>query len=218
MDAEVETQLKRYEIVEWFYDGLNGKIIPWTLENGGTSHDPSAQAFVLHGDGTVLARAPGGQLRQKSQFAKWLGEQADLHEKKYPPTRVPLVRAEVVKDGDGVRCAALDVAREASQPVLLYFGRSEQDDLDRKLRSEVKAARKFEKGALDSKKAAEAAEGWTLLRFDLGNEAAAALAATWEVEKAPALVIWPVGAEAPIALPSRMTGASLAYQLKKYTP
>ncbi len=214
----MRAQLKRFEIVEWLYDGLNGKIIPWTLENGGTSHDPSAQAFVLHGDGTVLARAPGGHLSQKSQFAKWLGEQADAYEKKYPPTRVPLIRADVVKDGEGVRCAALDEARAASRPVLLYFGRSERDDLDRKLRAEVKAARKFEKGALDSKKAAEAAEGWTLLRFDLGDEAAAALAETWQVARAPALVLWPVGGEAPVVLPPRLTGASLAYQLKKYTP
>ncbi len=33
--------LSRFESVEWFYDGLNGKIIPWTKENGGTSDDPS---------------------------------------------------------------------------------------------------------------------------------------------------------------------------------
>ena len=79
----------------------------------------------------------------------------------------------------------------------------------------MKAARKFEKSALDSKKAAEAAAGWMLLRFDLGEEAHARLAASLGVEKAPGLVLFAPGAEQGEVLESRPTGASLAYLLKK---
>ena len=46
-DADVAKILSRYEPVEWKYDGLKGKIVAWTLENGGTSHDPSVLAFVV---------------------------------------------------------------------------------------------------------------------------------------------------------------------------
>lgn len=214
---EVKEQLRRYEIVEWWYDGLNGKIIPWTTEHGNTSHDPSVQAFVLKADGAVLARAPNGQVYQPGSFSKWIQSQADDYDKKYPATRVPFLRSEVVAEDGGtdVRCPALDEAREADRPVLAYFGRDEREGQERKVRAEVKAARKFEKSTLDSKKAAEAAAGWTLLRFDLGEEAHARLAAALGVEKAPALVLFTPGAEHGEVLKSRLTGASLAYILKK---
>ena len=47
--------LSRFEPVEWLYDGLKGKIIPWTKEHGGKSDDPSIQAFVVGMDGKVFA-------------------------------------------------------------------------------------------------------------------------------------------------------------------
>ena len=126
---EVKEQLRRYEIVEWWYDGLNGKIIPWTTEHGNTSHDPSVQAFVLKADGAVLARAPNGQVYQPGSFSKWIQGQADDYDKMYPATRVPFLRSEVVAEDGGtdVRCPALDEAREAGRPVLAYFGRDERE-------------------------------------------------------------------------------------------
>ena len=118
-DDEVQEQLRRYEIVEWCYDGLNGKIIPWTTEHGNTSHDPSVQAFVLKADGTVLARAPNAQVYQAPSFARWIDEQADDSEKKYPATRVPFVRAEVVAGEDGIEpgqhLVGLDVITNVDQ-------------------------------------------------------------------------------------------------------
>jgi hypothetical protein len=215
---EVKAELRRFEIVEWWYDGLNGKIIPWTTEHGNTSHDPSVQAFVLKADGAVLARAPNAEVYQASSFTKWIQGQADEFEKKYPATRVPFLRAEVVAEdgGTAVHCPALDEAREAGRPVLAYFGREEREGQDRGHRAEVKAARKLEKSALDSKKAAEAAAGWVLLRFDLGDEAQARFAAILGVEKAPGLVLFAPGAEQGEVLTSRPTGASLAYLLKKH--
>ena len=107
---EVQEQLRRYEIVEWWYDGLNGKIIPWTTEHGNESHDPSVQAFVLKSDGEVLARAPNAQVYQPSSFTKWIKGQADDFDKKYPATRVPFVRTEVVAEegATDVRCLALE--------------------------------------------------------------------------------------------------------------
>jgi hypothetical protein len=216
---EVVAELPRFEILEAYYDGLNGKIIPWTLEHGGTSHDPSAQAFILSSEGEFVARAPDRAVYSATSFAKWLKEQADAYEKAHPPTRIPFQRAEVVMRGEDtdrtVVCAALDEAREGEAPILLYFGREERSDQDRAARREVKAARKFERSTLDSQKAADTAEGLVLLRFDLSKEADAALAATFGVEAAPALVLIVPGAEEPEVLPPRLTGASLAYRLKK---
>ena len=207
--------LERFEKVEWVYDGLNGKIIPWTSEHGNKSHDPSVQAFVLKPDGEVLSRAPNAQVYQPGSFVKWAKAQVDDYEKRFPLTRVPFVRSDVTEQGDGVRCAALDEAREAKKPVLLYFGRGERSGQAKKLRGEVKAARKFEKGTLGSKKAAEAAAGFVLIRFDLGEPHHATLANTFGVEKAPALVLIEPGAEAPELLKAKISGASLAYRLKK---
>ena len=126
---EVKAELRRFEIVEWWYDGLKGKIIPWTTEHGNTSHDPSVQAFVLKADGAVLARAPNADVYQASSFTKWIKAQADDFEKKYPATRVPFLRAEVVAEdgGTAVHCPALDEAVARKRPVLLYFGREERE-------------------------------------------------------------------------------------------
>lgn len=220
-DEDVREALRRYETVEWLYDGLNGKIIPWTKEHGGTSDDPSGQAFVLHHDGSVRARAPDATMHRAAAFASWLVEQADAYEKEHPRTRLPFVRGELGPprtEGDPPRCAAERKARGNGYPVLLYFGREPVADPSKAQKKEIKASRKFEKSTLDSKKAAEAAEkveGLLLLRFDLGDEQAAAYAASFGVEAAPTLVLLHGYADGPELLDRRTSGASLAFHLKK---
>jgi len=221
-DDAVKEQVTRFERVEWCYDGLNGKIIPWTLEHGGTSHDPSVQAFVLGADGEVIVRAPDAEVHQARSFARWAKAQADAYELEHPRTRVPFLPAEVEVEEDGdvrsVRCAALEEARAAKRPALLYLGRGEREGQDRRLRAEVEAARRFERSTLDSKKAAEEAAGWVLLRLDLADATQAAFAAGLGVERAPALVLFLPGAEGGQVLRPGLTGAALAYLLRKHRP
>lgn len=219
LDEQVRAVLGRFEIVEWAYDGLNGRIIPWTKEHGGTSDDPSAQAFVLDAEGQVLARAADATAYQAAAFARWLGEQADLFERSHPATKMPFVRARVVAEGEGEQrtfvCALLDEARAANRPALLYFGREEREGASPSERHESKAARRCEKGTLDSQKAADECAGVTLLRFDLSQEEHAGLAGSLGVTKAPSLLLLLPGAERPEVLSAGITGASLAYRLKK---
>jgi hypothetical protein len=204
--------------VEWRYDGLNGKIIPWTKKHGGTSDDPSVQAFVVARNGQVLSRCPGGSTYAGASFARWLSEQADDYERKFPRTRVPFAVAEVfVEDGEEARCEALAEARESKRPVLLYIGREPQPEDDRTAKKQVKASRKLEKGALGSKKAAEAAKGWVLLRLDLSKRVHLAFAKRIGVTEAPALLMFLPGESEPVDLGTRLTGPSLAYRLKKHT-
>ena len=80
---------------------------------------------------------------------------------------------------------------------------------------EAAAAKKFEKKTLDSKSAAKAAEGWTLLRFDLSNPDHARFAKTLGVETAPRLLLFLPGVEKPQALGERISPSALGYQLKK---
>ena len=212
-DEKVVSEMASYELVRQLYDGLNGKIIPWTKEHGGTSDDPSVQAFVVGLDGKVQARAPDATAYQPSGFAKWLSEQARVYERAHPRTRMAFVRAEV-KEGEET-CTSLTKAREADQKILLYFGREAKEGQDRAAKKQTAAAKKFEKKTLDSKSAAEAAEGWTLLRFDLTNPDHAILAKTLGVETAPRLLIYLPGAEEPTDLGERISPSSLCYQLKK---
>ena len=65
---------------------------------------------------------------------------------------------------------------------------------------------------------ADASAGWTLLRFDLWDEAHASYAASLGVEKAPALLVIVAGEEKPVVLPKTVTGADLAFRLKKSAP
>ena len=65
---------------------MNGKIIPWTLKNGGTSHDPSVQAFIVARDGTVFSRCSNAATHNPSGFSKWIKEQVAAYERKYPRT------------------------------------------------------------------------------------------------------------------------------------
>ncbi len=83
-------------------------------------------------------------------------------------------------------------------------------------KKEAKASLKFEKGPLNSKSAAKTAAGWVLRRFDLADENHAALAKQLGVTAAPTLLYYAVGAEAPVALDGRTSGAALAAVLKKH--
>jgi hypothetical protein len=213
MDESVKVEFKSFELVRWLYDGLSGKIIPWSKEHGGTSDDPSVQAFVLGGDGKVQARAPDSTAYQPGAFAKWLKEQAATYERAHPRTRMPFVRAEVAAGGE--TCAEFTLAREAEAKILLYFGREPTEGADRTAKKEAAAARKFEGKTLDSKSAAEAAEGWTLLRFDLANPDHARFAKTLGVEAAPTLLLFAPGAEEALNLGNRVSASSLTYQVKK---
>lgn len=219
-DAEVLKQVARYEAVEWLYDGLNGKIIPWTKENGGTSDDPSILAFVVGPDGKVAAKCPGNEAYQPKAFRDWLKTQGDAWEREHPSTKVPFARAEAAMAGEGTDrkavCAALEEAVAAKRPVLLYFGRDSAEAGDRKAQVEAAACRKFEKETLSSTRAAEAAEGWVLLRFDLAGEAVRALALRHGVERGPVLVALVPGEEEPLLFEASTSGGSLAYALKKH--
>jgi hypothetical protein len=201
--------LARVEPVEWLYDGLKGKIIPWTMEHGNKSHDPSCLAFLVGRDGKVVSKCPGGQAYSASGFSKWLSAEVDKYERAHPRTRVPFVVAEPDE---------FESAREARKPVLLYFGRDSFDKKDSNAKKQAKACRKFEKGTLHSKKAAEQAKAgkWVLLRYDLANKEHAAFAKRLGVAEAPVLVMFPAGAEKPeIFAGAKLKGPNLAYHLKR---
>jgi len=212
--------LPRFEPVEQHYDGLNGKIIKWTLENGNTNHDPSILAFVVGRDGKVFSSLMNGPQYQAASFSKWALEQADAYEKEHPSTAMPFLPGHVAVEGEGtdakVTCDEIEKAREAGQPLLLYFGRGSFDADDKKARKENALARKFEKGTLDSKTAAKECAGWMLLRFDLANGEHARLASTLGVEAAPDLLLWLPADEKPTVLGRTASGGKLAYHLKTY--
>ena len=212
----------RFERVEWIYDGLNGKIIPWTKANGGTSDDPSALVFAAGQDGRVLEKCPDATAHQPKAFVEWLGKQAAAWERAHPRTKVPFRDAELAAEGEGaarkVSCPALDEARGRKAPAALYVGREEPAGADAKGRAEAAAARKFEKEALGSGEAAKAAEGWTLLRVDRGDPDGAALARALGVEQAPAVLLFLPGEEKPVVLGRDATGGALALQMKKAAP
>src|SRR5262245_927765 len=219
-DADVQKQLPRFEQVEWHYDGLNGKVIPWTRQHGGTSEDPAVQVFVVTPDTGDVARAPRETAYAPSQFAKWLKEQADAFEKAHPATKVPFVPAEVAVQAEGTSrtwtCAAIDEARAASRPVLVYVSRGERADAEKALKAQAAAARKLEKAALDSSDVAKALEGWTLLRLDLADADHAAFAKTLGADKAPALLAIDPGEEKPQSLDTSLAGDALAFRIRKF--
>jgi hypothetical protein len=218
-DADVAKQVPRFEQVEWHYDGLSGKVIPWTRQHGGTSDDPAVQAFVVAPDTGEVARAPRETVYAPSQFAKWLKEQADAFDKSHPATKVPFVAAEVaaVQDGTGTKwsCAAIDEARAAARPVLVCVSRSDRPDADKPAKLQAAASRKMEKTALDSADVAKSLEGWTLLRLDLSDADHAAYAKTLGAEKAPALIAIVPGEEKPQALDTSLAADALAFRIRK---
>jgi len=214
--------------VEWCYDGLGGKIIDWTMEHGSKKQDgspqdhPSLLAFVVGRDGEPFALLSNNQQYQAGSLSKWALTQLDAYERAHPSTRLPFAPGAATIDGDGTdakaSCSALDEAREAHKPILLYFGRGHFDPKDKQAKKENKQARKFEKGTLNSKTAAKEVEGWVLLRYDMSDEADAQLAAQLGVQAAPELLLWPADAEQPTALGRKVSGHSLAAQLKKNKP
>jgi len=216
---KVVAELSSFECVEWRYDGLNGRVIEWTLEHGNTSHDPSVLAFVVGADGTVVAKAENRVPYAAPSFAEWLRAQAIAYERAHPRTAMPFVRAVVEGTGEGeerkVRCPALETARAESKAVLLYFGREAGKDAKKEHRREAKAARRMEKGTLDSKSAAEAAEGLTLLRFDLADGDHARFAKSLGVEAAPRILLWEPDEKEPEDLGERVSASSLRYRLRK---
>lgn len=220
-DAEVAKQTPRFEQVEWQYDGLNGKVIPWTRQHGGTNNDPAVQAFVVAPDTGSVVRAPVDAALAPSQFAKWLKEQADAYEKAHPATKVAFAAAEVAESDEGASkkwtCAAVDEARAAQRPVLVYVSRSDRADADKPAKVQAAESRKLEKGALDSGQAAKALEGWTLLRLDLADAGHAAYAKTLGADKAPALLAIVPGEEKPQALDTSLAGDALAFRIRKLT-
>lgn len=220
-DAGVAKALRRFEAVEWRYDGAGGSVIKWTLANGGKSTDPSAQCFVVGTDGKVRSRLEDEKAYTPAAVASWLRTEADRWEREHPRTAIPFVPATVTVAGEGTTrtasCAEVDAAREAKRPALLYFG-LDGEPAEKPLRAEAAASRKMEKGLLDSKMAAEAAQGWTLLRFDLADDAHRAFAATLGVEHAPALLVWEASAEKPARLPAATMAPDLAFRLRKGAP
>ncbi len=211
-DANVAKILSRYEPVEWKYDGLKGKIIPWTLENGGTSHDPSVLAFVVAPNEKVVAMCPGGATYQAKSFSKWMKEQADAYERAHPRTLVPLVRATVA---DGKSCPEIEKARAEKKPVLIYVGDDSAASGDKKARALAKKLRAFEKKHFGSKTNAAAAKGWGLFRLDLSDEEHRAYAKALGVTAAPAVLVYLPGERTPLDLTKKLKSGSLAYQLKK---
>ena len=221
-DAEVLKQAARFEFAEWQYDGLNGKVIPWTKEHGGTSEDPAVQVFVVTPDGGQVTRVPRDDAYAPAEFAKWLKEQADAFDKSHPAFRMPFAAAELKVDVDGtsrkVACPAIDAAKKDGKPVLVYVSRGEHegaDKADKTAKAQAAASRKLEKGLLDSEQAAKAVEGWTLVKLDLADADQLAFAKTLGADKAPALVAIVPGEEKPLVIDATVTGEALAFKLRK---
>ncbi len=199
--------LPRVEPVEQLYDGLNGKVIKWTLENGNKSHDPSCLAFLEGRNGKVVSKGPSPY--SASSFTKWLNEEVLKYEKSHPRTRVPFLPPTIEEE----TCVEFDEAKQGRRPILIYVGRESGDDKTAK--KQIKACRKFEKGTLSSKKAAAEAKGWVLLRFDIAEKKHAEFLKRFGVEAAPALLMFAPGADEPTDLGTKVKGPNLAYHLKK---
>ena len=207
------------EAVEWQYYGLNGKIIPWTLEHGGTSHDPSVQAFVVARDGKVLSRCPNGKTYNASGFSSWLKEQVAGYARAYPRTAFTFETPDMDMIDGRPESESFIAARRGDKPVLLFVGRESAAPRDRRAAKEVKATRKMERTSLSSKKAAEAAAGkYVLFRIDLADERQAKWArARLGIEKAPRFLLFLRGQDKPVDL-TKVSKSSLAYHLKKHAP
>lgn len=218
-DPAVKRQMARFARAQWLYDGLKGKVIPWTRANGGTSDDPAVQVFVVAPDTKAVVRAPGEEAYAPERFAAWLKAQADAWDRAHPATRLAFAAAEVASEGEGAaakrRCDALSSALESKKPALLFVTRSEQPEADKAAKAQAAASRKLEKGALDSELASKAAEGVLLLKLDLADPDHAAFARTLGVEKAPALLLFAPGDAKPQVLDPAITGDALAYKLRK---
>ncbi|MSR47651.1 MAG: hypothetical protein EXS13_11415 [Planctomycetes bacterium] len=213
----------RFELVEQLYDGLNGKIIGWTKQHGGTSDDPSVQVFVVGADGKVIERASDADAHQPKQLVKWLSKHADAWEKAPPKTKVPFVATTLRASGSGetrrVVCDELDAARKAGNPVAIYLGREPRDGDKGDAKAEATAARKFEKQVLGAEEAAKAGVGWTLLKLDRSEPDHALLVATLGRATpsiiAPAIVLWLPDESEPVLLDRMTSAGTLAKWFRK---
>jgi hypothetical protein len=200
-DPEVAKQLWRFEQAEWQYDGLGGRVIPWTREHGGTGEDPTLQAFVVLPDTGQVTRAPRDDAFAPSAFAKWLKDQADAFEKTHPIPKLAYVKGDVRTEGEGTAakwvCPALDAARKDDRKVLLFISRSEKSDADKTAKAQAAASKKTEKGFLDSERFARFYQGWTLIKIDLSDPDDLAFAKSYGVEKAPYYLLFRPGDEKP---------------------
>ena len=169
-------------------------------------------------DGQVLSKCSNPYAG--SSFAKWMKEEVDKYERTHPRTVVPLVMAELATDDEGrsYSCPAFDAAREARKPVLLYVGRDARPTDSRKVKKQVKAARRLEKAAFGSKKAAAAAKGWILLRLNLGEKEHAVYAESLGIKAAPAVFMFLPDNKEPVDLGTRLKGANLEFHFKKHAP
>jgi hypothetical protein len=218
---------ERFERVEQLYDGLNGKLIPWTKQHGGTSDDPSVQVFVLGNDGKLIERASDADAHAPKQLAKWLAKHAEAWEKAHPKTKVPFTAALVKATGAGAarraQCEEFDRAQKAGTPVAIYVGREPREGDGGDAKAESVAARKFEKETLGSEEAGKAAAGWTLLKLDRGDADHALwleslpidVASRGRLKAAPAIVLWLPDEAAPVVLDRMTSGATLAKWLRK---
>lgn len=218
-DADVAKQMARFEQAEWQYDGLTGKVIPWTKEHGGTSDDPAVQVFVVVPDTAQVTRAPRDEAFAPGDFAKWLKGEADAFEKTHVATRIAFAAAEIKTEIQGTTtkwsCAAIDAAKKDAKPVLVYVSRGERADADKTAKAQAAASRKLEKGLLDSEQAAKAVEGWTLVKLDVAEADQLAYAKLLGADKAPVLLAFGPGDDKPQALDLTITGEALAFKLKK---
>jgi len=215
----VAAEAARFERVEWLYDGLNGKIIPWTKANGGTSDDPSVLVFAVGPGGKVLEKAPDREAHQAKAFVEWLKRQADAWERAHPRTKVHFGPAEVAVTGEGAdrkaSCAVLDEARARGAPVAIYVGRGAREGDDAKAKAEAAACLRFEKEVLSSGEAAKAAAGWTLLRLDRGDPDQAGQARSLGAGEGPAVLLFAGERNEAQILDRKATGGGLAILLKK---
>ncbi|MDJ0976672.1 MAG: hypothetical protein QNJ98_19605 [Planctomycetota bacterium] len=214
--------LHRVEPVEWCYDGLGGKIIEWTMENGSPKDHPSLLAFLVGVDGKVEALLDNNQQYNAGGLTKWLDEQLRAYEKAHPRTRLPFVLADVSARGEDeertASCKEIEQAHEDGTPVLIFVGRERFEPKDKAAKKEHKKARSFQKKVLDAKSPSKEKAGWAFFRLDLADDDHAVLAKAWGVEAAPALLAWLPGAEAPKDLGPRINAYQLTKLLKETKP
>lgn len=173
-------------------------------------------------DGTVHDKLMDRRSYDAKDFSSWLAEALQTYEKEHPATRVPFVRAQVSIRGTGddatAAVPAVDQAREANQPVLIYVGRDRAHDKDKQQNKERKLSKRFESKVLGSKSAAKVTEGWALLRFDLADTAHATWLKTHGIRQAPRLLLWLPTAKSPEDLGGKFTAYSLTGLLRKHQP
>ncbi len=169
-DEDVARQIARYEPAEWQYDGVGGKVIKWTKENGGTCDDPAVQAFITDHDGKVLARS--SDPNTPSRFARWLRQNADEFERANPRTRSAFEYAEVsvrtVGTSKRTSVSAIDDA-EGETPVIVYVARTDRPGDRKPHAAEAKASRRLERKILNTKSVASAAADFVRVRLDLSD-------------------------------------------------